>query len=168
VQITVKYIELLMIGIAGDYVTKRMTRWWQGWLTTLSDDVVNIVWWRMWLLLTTPDNLSDDQNMTLTKTGDSLGWSMWCSVDNPKNFLDDIWQLRLAIFVVKAESFLSCCHSLICALRKQCQRHKVPPPFQKRYYLLVFPGWSTIIVQVYLIWVLPHYCKIQIMRTTKL
>jgi hypothetical protein len=26
VQITVKYIELLMIGIAGDYVTKRMTR----------------------------------------------------------------------------------------------------------------------------------------------
>ena len=82
-----------------DQVTKRTTRWWQGWLTTLTDNVANLVWWPMWLLLMTHDDQSDDQNMTpttLTTTGDYLWWSMWQPVDDPGNFLttsdDSIWQ----------------------------------------------------------------------------
>jgi hypothetical protein len=58
-----------------DQVTKRTTRWWQGWLTTPTDDVANLVWRPMWLLLTTCDDLSDGQNMTpmtLTTMGDQL------------------------------------------------------------------------------------------------
>ena len=59
-----------------DQVTKRTSRWQQEWLTTLNDDVANLVWWQMWLLLTTRDDWSDDNNMnptTLTSTGDYLG-----------------------------------------------------------------------------------------------
>jgi len=44
-----------------------------GRLMTLCDDMVNFVWWPMWLLLTTCDDQSDDQNttlMTLMITGD--------------------------------------------------------------------------------------------------
>ena len=85
-----------------DQVTKRTTRWWQGWLTTLTDDVGNLVWRPMWLLLTTRDDRSDDQNTTpttLTTTGDYLWWSMRWPVDDPGNFLmtsyDSIWRYLL-------------------------------------------------------------------------
>ena len=103
-----------------DQVTKMTTRWWQGWLTALTDAVVNLVWRPMWLLLMTCDNWSDDQNTTpmtpatpailttLTTVGDYLGLSMWRPVDDPRYFLDNIWRLHLAIFIATVESCLSC------------------------------------------------------------
>ena len=82
-----------------DQVMTRTTRWWQGRLPTPTDDMANLVWWPMWLLLATCNDRSDDQNTTLptlTTTGDSLLCSMWQSVDDPGNFLttsdDSIWQ----------------------------------------------------------------------------
>jgi hypothetical protein len=94
-----------------DQVTKRMTRWWQGWLTTPTEDVANLVWRPMWLLLTTHDDRSDDQNptpTTLTTLGD-LPWTIHVTTCwRPWNFFDDIWWLNLAIFITKVESCLSC------------------------------------------------------------
>ena len=87
-------------------VTKRTTRWLQGQLMTLTDNVVNLVWQLMWLLLTTCDDRSDDQNRTpttVTTMGDYLWLSMWRPIDDPRNFLttsDDsmrwyfVWQSR--------------------------------------------------------------------------
>jgi hypothetical protein len=95
-------------------VTTRTTSWWQWWLTTLSDNVVKPVRQPVWLLLMTPDDLSEDQNTTLTTmmtlmtTGDYLGWSMLWPIDDPKKFFDDSWLLHLAIFITKVESCLSC------------------------------------------------------------
>jgi len=106
-------LSLLCLCLSHDWdqVTKRTTRQQQGQLMNLSDDMANLVWWPMWLLLTTPDDLSDDQNTTLTPLmtmGDYLGWSMWWPVDDPQFFLDDIWWLHLAIFIAKVKSCLSC------------------------------------------------------------
>ena len=82
-----------------DQVMKRTTRWQQERLATPTDDVASLVWWPMWLLLTTREDQSDDQHttpMTLMTTGDYLGWSMWRPVDDPGNFLttfdDSIWR----------------------------------------------------------------------------
>ena len=71
-------------------------------------------WWTMWLLLTTPDNPSDDQNMTprTLTTLDEYHWqSMWWPGDDTHNFLDDIWRLHLEIFIIKVKSCLSCWHT---------------------------------------------------------
>ena len=73
-----------------DQVTKRTTRWWQGQLTTLTDDVANLLWRQMWQLRMSPDGQSANINttqMTLTTTGDHLWQSMWWPVDDPGNFL---------------------------------------------------------------------------------
>ena len=85
-----------------DQLMKRTTRWWQGWLTTPIDNMVNVAWWPMWLLLMTCDDQSDDQNTTpttLMTTGHYLGWSMWWPIEDPENFLmtsdDSIWQYLL-------------------------------------------------------------------------
>ncbi len=61
-----------------DQVTIRTTRWRQGRLRTLSDDVVSRVWRPMLLLLTIPDDLSDDKNTTLTTltTTGGLPWTI--------------------------------------------------------------------------------------------
>ena len=46
-----------------------MTRWWQGWLTTLTDDMANLLWRPMWLLhLTT---------QVMTKTQPQQPWRQW-------------------------------------------------------------------------------------------
>ena len=82
-----------------DQVTKRMKRWQQGWLMTITDDMANLLWQPMWLLQTTPDDWSDNQNTTpttLMTTGDYLWWSMSRPVDDPGPFLttsdDSIWR----------------------------------------------------------------------------
>jgi hypothetical protein len=65
------------------------------WLTTQRDNVVNLVWRPMWLLLTTCDDQSDDQNMTpttLTTMGHYVGQSMLWPVGDPWIF---------AIFIAK-------------------------------------------------------------------
>ena len=94
-----------------DQVMKRTTTWQKGRLMSLTDDVVNLVWWPMWLLLTTCDDRSDNPNTTpttLMTTGDYLWRSMWWPVDDPRKFLDNNWWLHLAIFIAKVESCLSC------------------------------------------------------------
>jgi hypothetical protein len=107
----VERITCLCLSHFWDQMMTRTTRRWQWWLMTLSNDVVNLVWWSMWLLPMTPHGLGDKKIQP---------WWPWqqrlTTLDNQcddllktlKIFLttsdDSIWR----IYIVRVKSCLSC------------------------------------------------------------